>query len=259
MKSPSRKCSILITTVLLLTSVSGFCDSLNEIQRSLIAQIAALKPANVEANAAIVEGFIDGAGKRENLTSISGKIEVTGYATNTDLAIYLKAVTDSNIGAVDVKDINPTNHNGRRLSHFGFQVSVSMPENCKENFGILAGDDLVFSRRACGSISFALLSHVIFRDEKGKPTLGIIDFVKLPSLKNDDAFREVDCSYKLKKPQGDTFALIAITGPYIKSKEDFYKTKVSYAIRPNLKTQKLDILNPSTVTCDYKDDHEDRD
>jgi len=254
MKTIRHNLSVFIAAVLLLNSVPGLCDS-QDIQSSLIAQIIELKPTNVEASAAVVEGFSRPADK---MKAINGKIEVKGFATTVDLARYLEAVTASNVGAVDVKEITPTVHNGRRLSQFVFQISVSMPENCKEIGGVMAGDDLKFSRRACGATQFSILSHLLYRDENRHAVWGIIDFVKLPDLKKNETFGEVDCTYKFRKPQGDTFALLAIIGPYTKT-NDLYKTKVSYAIRPNLKTQRLDILKPSSVTCDYKDTYEDRD
>ncbi len=93
---------------------------------SLVDKINSLKTARIQSSEVVVKSPEGVVSKDGTVGPAGGIIEVSGYAAgNVDIAVYLKAVTDANIGEVKLLEIQSVGTQKQRRSHFIFQVIVA--------------------------------------------------------------------------------------------------------------------------------------
>lgn len=141
-----------------------------------------------------------------------------------------------------------------------FGVRSQLPSTlsgCKGDGGWLeglsgTGVELAMDLTQCGTKTYLSLQRVTHYDTAKNPHWALLDFVVLPDLQKDESIGEhFDCTYKVDGKEG-----VVTIGKWHHTPLKSYASDISYAIRANHKTMKLERLNPKQVKCEYFENRE---
>lgn len=141
-----------------------------------------------------------------------------------------------------------------------FEVGTKFPpslQGCTYEGGWLegvdeAGTNLGMRFTVCGTKKYLSLDRLTHYDENRNPHWEVVDFVALPKLRKGESIGEsFDCTYVVDGKVG-----VVTIGTWRAMPNKSYASHITFAVRPNHKTLKIESLNPKQVKCEFFEDRD---
>jgi hypothetical protein len=104
----------------------------------------------------------------------------------------------------------------------------------------------------CDATKYLSLSRFTHYDVQEKPYWEVVDIVALPKLQKGESMgEETDCTYEI-----DGRAGVVTIGTWHHTPKKSFASGITFAVRANHKTLKIEKVNPKQVKCEYFEDRD---